>query len=68
MKKNIQLTILLAFVILIYVFFGIMINNYGGTLNLRWLFWNLLLAVIPVGFALFTQLVTFLFKRWELFS
>ncbi len=68
MKKNIQLTILLALVILMYVACGIVINHHGGTLNLRWLFWNLLLAVIPVGFALLTQLITVLFKRWELFS
>lgn len=65
MKKNINLSITLVLVSLIYSACGILLNTMGASLFLSWLFWNLFLAILPVLFALSAQILVYKFKKWN---
>ena len=47
-KRNMMLLGLILAVHLIYILAGLGLREAGIQLNLRWLFWNLGLAVMPV--------------------
>ena len=61
LKRNIHLLILLAVIHLIYVLSGLFLRDQGLSLNLRWLYWNLILAVFP----LIISAVIYLWVRWR---
>lgn len=68
MKKNLKIMGLLILIHVFYILCGLFLRHEGINLNLRWLYWNLLLAAIPVGFALVAYLLVKLFNHWELLS
>ena len=60
-KKDLKLVALLIAISAIYCLIGISLNKHGVSIKLRWLFWNELLAFIPLVLSMFAAY--FLNKR-----
>ena len=63
-KRNMMLLGLILAVHLIYILAGLGLREAGIQLNLRWLFWNLGLAVMPVVLAAPAYLLTSWRRHW----
>ncbi len=67
-KKNLKIFVLFSVLCALYCIFGIYLNRHGAELKLRWLFWNLFLAVLPMALALLTYALVSWRKHWGLIS
>ena len=60
-KRNIHLFLLLIIIHIFYAATGLFLRDHGLSLNLKWLYWNLILAVVP----LLISIVIYLWVRWR---
>ena len=63
-KRNMMLLGLILALHLIYILAGLGLRKAGIQLNLRWLFWNLGLAFMPVALAVPAYLLTSWRRHW----
>lgn len=67
-KKNLKIFALILFLCGLYCVAGLWLDRNGVDLKLRWLFWNLFLAVLPMIFALPVNSLLSWRKHWGPFS
>ncbi len=67
-KKNTKLIATYLVVMFIYVFIGTKLEAREYSINSKWLFWNIFLAMLPMIFAYLMNTIHHLQKRWGLFS
>lgn len=67
-KKNFKIFIFMLALCILYCCFGIWLNKHGCDIKLRWLFWNLFLAIIPMIFAMPVHALVTYRKHWGILS
>lgn len=68
LKKNFKIFILILTLCFLYGIAGILLDKYGVDIQLRWLFWNLFLAVLPMIFAMPAHALVVYRKHWGILS
>ena len=51
-KKDWKLLFIFALIVIIYVFAGVFLDQMGVPIRLRWLYWNLILSLLPMVFSI----------------
>lgn len=65
-KKDWKLTLVVCLITIIYCCSGIFLDRLGVPIKLRWLYWNLFLALLPFGFGIISAILLH-FKKWYTF-